>query len=278
MSQQAAVFLGALLLGVVLGCLYDFFRITRLAFVLPSLVVLVEDLLFFLFSSVILFSYLLRVSDGQVRVFILLGAVLGWAGYYFTLGRVVMAFSGAIIQFVKKVIGWVLRPVRWLWGLITQFRARLAQKAAAGGRKLKNGLKNRMSMMYNEKKRKKQLRAQQKAQAAARAEDGERTVGPMAKTAAKTKRKSSMDAVLKLLALALLILLAVFLVRTSLSFAEMDRALEDVDAQIEQQKLVNKDMELTLRDSETYWERRARELDFAYPGEDVWVFDGADGN
>ena len=50
-TQQTAVFFHSLLLGVVLGCFYDLFRITRIAFIIPALLVLVEDLLFFLFFS-----------------------------------------------------------------------------------------------------------------------------------------------------------------------------------------------------------------------------------
>ena len=76
-AGQTAVFLQSLLLGAVLGCFYDLFRITRIAFLMPALLVLIEDLLFFLFSSIALFGFLLENNDGQIRWFILLGVVLG---------------------------------------------------------------------------------------------------------------------------------------------------------------------------------------------------------
>ena len=66
-TQQTAVFFHSLLLGVVLGCFYDLFRITRIAFIIPALLVLVEDLLFFLFSSIVLFGFMLENSYGQIR-------------------------------------------------------------------------------------------------------------------------------------------------------------------------------------------------------------------
>ena len=84
LTEQASVFLNSLFLGAVLGCIYDFFRITRLAFVIPSLLVLLEDLMFFLVSSIILFNYLLQSNHGQIRSFILVGVVLGWTIYYFS--------------------------------------------------------------------------------------------------------------------------------------------------------------------------------------------------
>lgn len=275
MTEQASVFLGALLLGVVLGCLYDFFRITRLAALLPALVILLEDLLFFIISSVILFSFLLRTLDGQVRYFILLGVVLGWAGYYLTLGRVVMAFSSAIIRFVRRVLAIAFTPFRWLMEKLRKLKRHLGKKATKAGEGLKNSLKNHRAMLYNKKQQRRRLRAAQKTQASGGGQVRERTVEAMAKSAAKQKQRNSLDGILKLLTVALLILLAVFLVRTTMSYAAMDQSLREMDRQIEQQKLINKDMELTLRDNETYWERRARELDFAYPGEDIWVFDGS---
>ena len=84
LTEQAAIFFNALLLGAILGLIYDFFRITRLAFIMPSILVLIEDLLFFLLSSIILFNYLLESSHGQIRYFILIGVVLGWVLYYFS--------------------------------------------------------------------------------------------------------------------------------------------------------------------------------------------------
>lgn len=254
MSEQVSMFLGALVLGVVLGCLYDFFRITRLAFVFPAILILFEDLLFFIFSSIILFSYLLRASDGQVRYFVLAGVVLGWAGYYFTVGKLVMRCSESIIGLLRKVIGFILRPFRWIWKkFLCGFRW-LENKQATWINKIKNGLKLRIVMMYNGKKKQ------------------ERTGSAMAKGTTKTKSKNSLDGILKLLTIALLILLVIFLVRTKLSFAEMQAQLSDVQTQIEEQKLANKDMELSLRDSETYMERSAREkLDYALPDEQVFI-------
>ena len=50
------------------------------------------------------------------------------------------------------------------------------------------------------------------------------------------------------------------------------KQIEALEAQVEEQKLINKDMELMLRDQEAYMERSAREnLDYADPEEEVYV-------
>ena len=150
-SGQTIVFLRSLLLGAAVGCFYDLFRISRVAFVIPAFVVLVEDLLFFLFSSVVLFGFMLENSFGQIRYFILLGVVLGWTVYYFTVGSLVMKCSARIIRAVKRILAFLWRPF-----------ARMGRRAAGAGRKFqksaknalvraKTGLKSRWALMYNKR-------------------------------------------------------------------------------------------------------------------------------
>ena len=152
-AEQTSVFFRSLLLGAVLGCLYDFFRITRLAFIIPSLLVLVEDLLFFLFSTVILFGFMLENRYGQIRYFILLGVVLGWTIYYFSVGSLVMKCSAGIIRLFRAVFAFCWRPFAWAGRRLSD-AGRAAggrmQEAAAG---LKYRLKFRVLMMYNKTNR-----------------------------------------------------------------------------------------------------------------------------
>ena len=148
-TEQASVFFRSLMLGAVLGCLYDFFRITRLAFIIPSLLVLVEDLLFFLFSSIILFGFMLENSYGQIRYFILLGVLLGWTIYYFTVGSFVMKCSAGIIHILRVVFAFLWRPFAWMGKKLGAAGRRLEKSASNTASKVKFGLKLRVLMMYN---------------------------------------------------------------------------------------------------------------------------------
>ena len=141
-ADQTAVFFRSLLLGAVLGCLYDLFRVSRLAFLLPALVVLAEDLLFFLCSSALLFAFMMEHSYGQVRWFILLGAALGWTLYYFTVGSLVMRCSAGIIRLARRFFAFLGRPL-----------GRAGRAGRAAGRRALAGAKNRLKsgavLLYN---------------------------------------------------------------------------------------------------------------------------------
>lgn len=150
-TEQTAVFFRSLLLGAAVGCFYDLFRITRIAFVIPALLVLVEDLLFFLFSSVVLFGFMLEHSFGQVRYFILLGVALGWTIYYFTVGSFVMKCSARIIRGIKAALAFLWRPFARMGGRAS-LAARKFQKSAQNALfRLKIGLKSRLALMYNKR-------------------------------------------------------------------------------------------------------------------------------
>lgn len=152
MAEQVSVFWKALWLGMILGCLYDFFRITRLAFLLSSLFVLMEDLLFFLLSSLILFNFLLQSNQGQIRYFILVGVVFGWAAYYFTLGRLVMGLAARCIHLIKKLLKLLFSPLLWVRRQIANRGLVLKQKISNLKNKIKLNLKLRILMMYNTKR------------------------------------------------------------------------------------------------------------------------------
>lgn len=148
-TEQTAVFFHSLVLGVVLGCFYDLFRITRIAFVIPALLVLVEDLLFFLFSSIVLFGFMLENSYGQIRYFILLGVVLGWTIYYFTAGSLVVKCSARIIRAVKAVLAFFWRPFAWAGRRLGECGNIFVKTVQNTAVRMKTGLKSRVGLLYN---------------------------------------------------------------------------------------------------------------------------------
>lgn len=153
-NAQTQMFLAALTLGAALGAVYDLFRISRLAFRSGWLLILLEDLAFFLLAAALLFGYFMELSAGQVRFFALAGAVLGWLLYYFTLGVLVIKLSRQIIAFLQRLFGLLVRlvtiPLGWLLGFVTKCGKKLAKPLVSQ----KNRLKSLSAMLYNKHVRK----------------------------------------------------------------------------------------------------------------------------
>ena len=150
MTAQWMLFLGGVLLGVLWGGIWDLFRCMHIlcgvsapkgrAFSGISLPLIKDapcrkrekghtrvaknicfffgDVLFFLVAAVLFRVYLYLASEGIFRFFALLGAVGGFALYYFTLGRLVMLFSEYLLFGVRVVFFYLcyflLFPFRFL--------------------------------------------------------------------------------------------------------------------------------------------------------------------
>ncbi len=143
--EQTALFVYALFVGVLIGAVYDVFRVLRIALTLgggtgqrvryerveaailrmrPGVadgsvkktgigaklelaVVFVCDVLFFLATSVVSVVFLYQANYGQPRLYVLVSVILGFAAYYNTVGRLIAYTSGAIISLVRLISAFV---------------------------------------------------------------------------------------------------------------------------------------------------------------------------
>lgn len=158
MVPEVAVFFEAVLLGALLGALYDVFRILRLSFPNGRVLIFLEDVLYFALAAVVSFSFVVLQNGGVLRAFLLLGELLGAVLYFFTLGVLVMKAAGLIIRLIRSVLSllfrltvrplirlfrWVGRKLRALLRLLRSKYAVIKCKTAGPGRfagKMRNSL------------------------------------------------------------------------------------------------------------------------------------------
>jgi len=97
------------LLSAVLGGLYcifyDFFRAIRLAVKFSDIAVFLQDIIYFFVISFVTFCFLLATTNGQVRIYVLIGIALGFVIVRYTVSFVLMK----IYLFVLKIIFSVIR-------------------------------------------------------------------------------------------------------------------------------------------------------------------------
>lgn len=143
MSQEIvreAVFLGhALLLGIMITFVYDWFLIARRLIKHNMLFVSLEDFIFWVFCAVSMFVMLYRENSGTLRWFAVAGACLGMLLYKKTVShfwiRMVSAILQKFLQGIKRFFGILLKPV-----------GKAADKAADKGNKITKYIKNRLTI------------------------------------------------------------------------------------------------------------------------------------
>lgn len=141
-GSSVTLLLYALTVGAALGVLWDVFRVIRIAAygrrvrpkrlfirlpaeenevkklfrvnapqkssVLSFICVFISDIAFCIFSALCVILLIFRLNNGNFRGFALLGAIVGFTVYYFTVGKLTVIFSDMIIRAVKRVIRFIL--------------------------------------------------------------------------------------------------------------------------------------------------------------------------
>lgn len=124
-SAQFLSFSYALLFGAVTGILYDVFRIVRVAFPIGKAAVFLEDIIFLVSAGILNFVFMLEFNSGIIRIFILLGTLLGFYIYYNTVGRLVIGSAKFIIKIIKGILsfifGLIFIPLKKICSILLKF-------------------------------------------------------------------------------------------------------------------------------------------------------------
>ena len=152
MTALAYELLYSLILGFLLGVAYEIIRISRVALGIyqnnkkieiselriigkylkryklasinekkHSFLLAIGDILFFLFCSCVIAVFVYYFNDGQLRGFVLFGAVTGFLLYFNTLGRLLKFLSEKIVFIIKVLCVYTLFFIFFpLWMLVSK--------------------------------------------------------------------------------------------------------------------------------------------------------------
>lgn len=105
--EETLVFLRACVLGAALAVVYDLFRVLRMIIRWHPILVGIQDVIYFVFAAVITFSFLMAFHDGQLRVFILVGELMGGVLYFFTVSILFLKLTAFVVETIKKPFRWI---------------------------------------------------------------------------------------------------------------------------------------------------------------------------
>ena len=110
-TNQAYLFLIFIINGLIIGFLFDLFRILRLSFKTKDFITYIEDILFWLLTGILLIYILITISNGQIRIYNVLGLIIGIITY-------LLVFSRIFINISIKILKIVIYPIKLLFNLI----------------------------------------------------------------------------------------------------------------------------------------------------------------
>jgi len=142
MTGENEFLLHSLLMGVFIPFVYDFLRIFRRVIPHGTFLVSLEDFVFWVYCGSEVFLMMYHESDGTLRWFAVVGAMVGMVLYR-------KLFSGFFVKYTSwllcKLLGAVARPFRFLIGKLAALSRRAGMRARRRAGKWKRSIKIRLT-------------------------------------------------------------------------------------------------------------------------------------
>lgn len=120
-TNQAYLFLVFTINGIIIGLLFDIFRILRRSFKTSDIVTYLQDILFWILTGFILLYSIFTFSNGEIRFYMFLGAFLGCLIYMLLFSKYFIKINVKIILILKKIIGKIISIIMFPIKIIMKF-------------------------------------------------------------------------------------------------------------------------------------------------------------
>lgn len=120
-TNQGNLFLIFVINGVIIGLLFDIFRILRKSFKTSDIVTIIQDILFWIISGIIVLYSIFIFNNGEIRFFMFIGIFLGVLLYMISLSKYIIKISVEIIKVIKIIINFIIKilifPVKTIYNI-----------------------------------------------------------------------------------------------------------------------------------------------------------------
>lgn len=121
-SNQAYLFYIFILTGIMIGLVFDIFRILRRSFKTTDILTYIQDSIFWIITGGILIYTIFKFNNGEIRSYVFLGVALGLTIYLLLFSKVFIKINVEIIRIIKKIIRStikiILYPIKVIFGFI----------------------------------------------------------------------------------------------------------------------------------------------------------------
>lgn len=133
MSEENVFLLYAFASGIYITFIYDILRILRRVVPHKAMLISLEDLAFWIFCAIHIFQLMHRESNGSLRWFAVMGALVGMLLYKKTVSGLIVKYVSAVLcrvrDFLCRILGLCFRPAvkagRAAGGVLRRLRKRI---------------------------------------------------------------------------------------------------------------------------------------------------------
>lgn len=111
LSQFNTVFIFCLT-GLGIGLLFDCFRIQRKVLRTCDIITYIQDILFWIFSGILIIFVIMKYTNGEIRIYMILGMLIGIILYFLIFSKYIMKIFVTILGFLLNIIRKLLLPIK----------------------------------------------------------------------------------------------------------------------------------------------------------------------
>lgn len=128
-QNQSYLFLVFTLTGVIIGILFDFFRILRKIIKTGNIITYIEDILFWILTGMLVLYNIWYFNNGEIRIYMFLGIIIGVIIYISTLSDILIRLFAKILSTIMKalklpfrgIIGFFRRVITLILSIFTKY-------------------------------------------------------------------------------------------------------------------------------------------------------------
>ncbi len=121
-TNQAYLFLIFIVCGIIIGVIFDFFRILRKVFKTTNMLTYIEDFLFWIITGTIILYSIFLFNNGEIRLFMFLAIGIGVVLYMLLISSYIIKINVKIINFFKDILSKIFKllslPFQYLFKFI----------------------------------------------------------------------------------------------------------------------------------------------------------------
>ena len=152
---QGYLFLVYLISGILIGVIFDIFRVLRRTFKTSDFITYIQDVIFWILTGILLLYVLLKFSSGEIRIYNFIAILIGFIVYMLTISKYFMKINVIILKFLKKIVCEIIRiilvPIKFILKLLRKIFSPFTFFVI----NIKNGILN---FKKKEKKEKKEMK------------------------------------------------------------------------------------------------------------------------
>lgn len=154
MNNQAYIFFIFILNGLIIGILFDIFRIMRKSFKTSDLETNIQDIIFWIFTGLILLYSIFKFNNGELRAYIFLGVFLGVFLYMLLFSKIFIKVNLFIVNIIKQAIKYIfIIPIRYFFKFVRKILLGPIVFFSINIRKNLSNFKKNIKFLHNKKKK-----------------------------------------------------------------------------------------------------------------------------